>query len=188
VYRAEVIRTLTADEDVRMMGWQGLHIAEGTKPGEAPDSSYREAMTQLVAKRCSSRVTDVMLQLLDSTFELEELHVPRHLGFKPETRHALVSPTFDLLVGVFTRWVLETDLGVLEESAARPHRLSTGMFTAVDADFQGHVIGSSVVIFLSGYMHQSAWGQVTPCAQKGPKKNLRYFFIAFELSIVFCSP
>jgi hypothetical protein len=29
---------------------------------------------------------------------------------------------------------------------------------------------------------------ITPCAQKGPKKTLRYFFIAFELGIVFCSP
>jgi hypothetical protein len=29
---------------------------------------------------------------------------------------------------------------------------------------------------------------LTPCAQKGPKKTLRFFFIAFELGIVFCSP
>jgi hypothetical protein len=30
--------------------------------------------------------------------------------------------------------------------------------------------------------------QITPCPPKGPKKTLRYFFIAFELGIVFCSP
>jgi hypothetical protein len=29
---------------------------------------------------------------------------------------------------------------------------------------------------------------LTPCAQKGPKKTLRFFFIAFELGIVFFSP
>jgi hypothetical protein len=29
---------------------------------------------------------------------------------------------------------------------------------------------------------------ITPSAQKGPKKNPEIFFIAFELSIVFCSP
>jgi hypothetical protein len=31
-------------------------------------------------------------------------------------------------------------------------------------------------------------GQLTPSPQKGPKKALRYFFIAFELGIVYCSP
>ena len=29
---------------------------------------------------------------------------------------------------------------------------------------------------------------VTPCPQKGPKKTYEIFFIAFELSIVFCFP
>jgi hypothetical protein len=29
---------------------------------------------------------------------------------------------------------------------------------------------------------------ITPCAQKGTKKNYEIFFIAFELGIVFCSP
>jgi hypothetical protein len=29
---------------------------------------------------------------------------------------------------------------------------------------------------------------ITPCPQKGQKKTLSYFFIAFELSIVLCSP
>jgi hypothetical protein len=31
-------------------------------------------------------------------------------------------------------------------------------------------------------------GHITPCPQKGTKKTYEIFFIAFELSIVFCSP
>jgi hypothetical protein len=34
------------------------------------------------------------------------------------------------------------------------------MFLEADKNFQGHVVGSSVVIYLGQYMHQSAWGQV----------------------------
>jgi hypothetical protein len=34
------------------------------------------------------------------------------------------------------------------------------MFLKADENFQGHVVGSSVVIYLGQYMHQSAWGQV----------------------------
>jgi hypothetical protein len=38
--------------------------------------------------------------------------------------------------------------------------MKLSMFTTADADFHGHVVGDSVVIYLGHYMHQSAWCQV----------------------------
>jgi hypothetical protein len=39
-----------------------------------------------------------------------------------------------------------------------------------------------------GEIGHGSHGHITPSPQKGPKKTLRCFFIAFELSIVLCSP
>jgi hypothetical protein len=44
---------------------------------------------------------------------------------------------------------------------------------------------AAAVVQLAGWVF--IW-HITPCAQKGTKKTYEIFFIAFELSIVLCSP
>jgi hypothetical protein len=69
-----------------------------------------------------------------------------HLGSRPGSRRDPVSPVFDLLVGAAsTKWVLlEVDAHV--PSLGDRGLARTSVFTAMDADFQCHVVGSSVVI------------------------------------------
>jgi hypothetical protein len=93
VEREAVIRSLTKDELVRQLDCEGFHVSDQVPGGTVPDNSYLTAMGQSVAKVCAVRVTDVALQLLDSARTLQDTHVHRHLGFKPETRAALLDPT-----------------------------------------------------------------------------------------------
>jgi hypothetical protein len=134
-----VIRSLTIDEDFRLADWLGFHVEKQPEKGSITRYDYQVAIGQAVARAPGERMADIALQLYDSTFDTNELHVYRGPAFKPESRHDLISKRFDLVVGVFADWVVKRDRAILAEKTPAQARMKMSMFTTADADFHGHM-------------------------------------------------